>query len=221
MAYIPYRRDPSAFRFPLPNRIWKHHLKYPDFSVLVYLHYRHHRRLPGRVSPAELTGALGLKPGAVRRILEVLMRQGLVTQDLVPVEDGAKFFSLPDEVFHLDLGCAAIAVYAFLLYRENRKTYQCTLSYKAIGHAIGASNNTVRKYVLELEAAGLIATNRTVVVGADGMERNGCLRYTILPVQSALELRNRQRLAVLDAAVERQRVKERLAASARKGGPAG
>lgn len=221
MAYIPYRRDPSAFRFPLPNRIWKHHLKYPDFSVLAYLHYRHHRRLPGRVSSAELTGTLGLKPGAVRRILDVLTRQGLVTPDLVPVEDGAKFFSLPDEVFHLDLGCAAIAVYAFLLYRENRKTYQCTLSYKAIGHAIGASNNTVRKYVLELEAAGLIATNRTVVVGADGMERNGCLRYTILPVQSALELRYQQRMAVLDAAVERQRVKERLAASARKGGPAG
>ena len=221
MAYIPYRRAPSAFRFPLPNRIWKHRLKYPDFSVLAYLHYRHHRRLPGRVSSAELTGTLGLKPGAVRRILDVLTRQGLVTPDLVPVEDGAKFFSLPDEVFHLDLGCAAIAVYAFLLYRENRKTYQCTLSYKAIGHAIGASNNTVRKYVLELEAAGLIATNRTVVVGADGMERNGCLRYTILPVQSALELRYQQRMAVLDAAVERQRVKERLAASARKGGPAG
>lgn len=221
MAYIPYRRDPSAFRFPLPNRIWKHRLKYPDFSVLAYLHYRHHRRLPGRVSSAELTGTLGLKPGAVRRILDVLTRQGLVTQDLVPVEDGAKFFSLPDEVFHLDLGCAAIAVYAFLLYRENRKTYQCTLSYKIIGQAIGASNNTVRKYALELEAAGLIATNRTVVVGADGMERNGCLRYTILPVQSAVELRYQQRLAVLDAAVERQRVKQRLAASARKGGPAG
>ena len=48
MAYIPYRRDPSVFRFPLPNRIWKHHLKYPDFSVLAYLHYRHHRELPGR-----------------------------------------------------------------------------------------------------------------------------------------------------------------------------
>ena len=130
-----------------------------------------------------------------------------------------KFFSLPDEVFYLNLGSAAIAVYAFLLYRENRKTYQCTLSYNAIGHAIDASNNTVRKYVLELEAAGLIATARTVVVGADGMERNGCLRYTILPVQNAVELRDRQRLAALDAAVERQRVKERLAASARKGGP--
>lgn len=219
MAYIPYRRDPSVFRFPLPNRIWKHHLKYPDFSVLAYLHYRHHRELPGRASVTELTGTLGLKPGAVRRILDVLTRQGLVTLDLVPVVGREKYFSLPDEVFYLNLGSAAIAVYAFLLYRENRKTYQCTLSYKAIGYAIGASNNTVRKYVLELEAAGLIATNRTVVVGADGMERNGCLRYTILPVQNAVELRDRQRLAALDAAVERQKVKERLAASARKGGP--
>ena len=219
MAYIPYRRDPSVFRFPLPNRIWKHHLKYPDFSVLAYLHYRHHRELPGRASVTELTGTLGLKPGAVRRILDVLTRQGLVTPDLVPVDGREKYFSLPDEVFYLNLGSAAIAVYAFLLYRENRKTYQCTLSYKAIGYAIGASNNTVRKYVLELEAAGLIATNRTVVVGADGMERNGCLRYTILPVQNAVELRDRQRLAALDAAVERQKVKERLAASARKGGP--
>ena len=219
MAYIPFRRDPSVFRFPLPNRIWKHHLKYPDFSVLAYLHYRHHRELPGRASVTELTGTLGLKPGAVRRILDVLTRQGLVTPDLVPVVGIEKYFSLPDEVFYLNLGSAAIAVYAFLLYRENRKTYQCTLSYKAIGYAIGASNNTVRKYVLELEAAGLIATNRTVVVGADGMERNGCLRYTILPVQNAVELRDRQRLAALDAAVERQKVKERLAASARKGGP--
>ena len=157
--------------------------------------------------------------GVIDPILAELMQQGLITPDLIPVSTNEKFFSLPDEVFHLNLGCAAIAIYAFLLYRENRKTYQCTLSYKTIGQAIGASNNTVRKYVLELEAAGLIATNRTVVVGADGMERNGCLRYTILPVQNAVELRDRQRLAALDAAVERQKVKERLAASARKGGP--
>ena len=76
---------------------------------------------------------------------DVLTRQGLVTPDLVPVVGREKYFSLPDEVFYLNLGSAAIAVYAFLLYRENRKTYQCTLSYKAIGYAIGASNNTVRK----------------------------------------------------------------------------
>lgn len=220
MAYIPYRRDPSAFRFPLPNRIWKHRLKYPDFSVLAYLHYRHHRELPGRASVTELTGTLGLKPGAVRRILDVLTRQGLVTPDLVPVVGREKYFSLPDEVFHLDLGCAAIAVYAFLLYRENRKTYQCTLSYKTIGNAIGASNNTVRKHVLELEEAGLISTDRTVVIDASGRKRNGNLRYTIHPIQNAVELHHQRRLAALDAAVEQQRVQKRLAASARKGGAA-
>lgn len=131
-----------------------------------------------------------------------------------------KVFSLPDEVLHLDLGCAAIAIYAFLLYRENRKTYQCTLSYKTIGQAIGASNNTVRKYVLELEAAGLIATNRTMVLDANGKERNGSLRYTILPVQNAVELHHQSKLAALDAAVEQQRVKKRLSASAPKRGAA-
>ena len=94
--------------------------------MLAYLHYRHHRELPGRASVTELTGTLGLKPGAVRRILDVLTRQGLVTPDLVPVVGREKYFSLPDEVFYLNLGSAAIAVYAFLLYRENRKTYQCT-----------------------------------------------------------------------------------------------
>ena len=219
MLCFPCQRDSRSFRFPLPNRIWKYHLKYPAFSVLAYLHYRRHRGLPGKATPAELADALDLKTGVISSILEELVQQGLITSELVAVSTNEKFFSLPDEVFHLDLGCTAIAIYAFLLYRENRKTYQCTLSYKAIGYAIGASNNTVRKYVLELEAAGLIATNRTVVVGADGMERNGCLRYTILPVQNAVELRDRQRLAALDAAVERQKVKERLAASARKGGP--
>ena len=82
------------------------------------------------------------------------------------------------------------------------------------------SNNTVRKYVLELEATGLIATNRTVVLDANGKERNGSLRYTILPVQQAVELYHQRQLAALDAAAEQQRVKKRLAASARKGGAA-
>ena len=220
MLYFPYQRDAKSFRFPLPNRIWKYHLKYPSLSVLAYLHYRRHRGLPGKATPEELADALDLKTDVIGPILEELVQQGLITPDLIPVSTNEKFFSLPDEVFHLDLGCAAIAIYAFLLYRENRKTYQCTLSYKSIGQAIGASNNTVRKYVLELEAAGLIATNRTVVLDANGKERNGSLRYTILPVQNAVELYHQRQLAALDAAAERQRVKKRLSASAPKGGAA-
>ena len=165
-----------------------------------------------------MADTLDLKTGVIGPILEELVQQGLITPDLIPVSTNEKFFSLPDEVFHLDLGCAAISIYAFLLYRENRKTYQCTLSYKTIGQAIGASNNTVRKYVLQLEAAGLIATNRTVVLDTNGKERNGS--YTILPVQNAVELYHQRQLAALDAAAEQQRVKKRLSASAPKGGAA-
>ena len=220
MLCFPYQHDAKSFRFPLPNRIWKYHLKYPSFSVLAYLHYRRHRGLPGKATPEELTDTLDLKSSLISPILEELVQQGHITPDMVPVSTNEKFFSLPDEVFNLDLGCAAIAIYAFLLYRENRKTYQCTLSYKTIGQAIDASNNTVRKYVLELEAAGLIATNRTVVLDANGKERNGSLRYTILPVQNAVELHHQRQLAALDAAAEQQRVKKILSASARKGGVA-
>ena len=89
-----------------------------------------------------------------------------------------------------------------------------------IGQAIGASNNTVRKHVLELEDAGLISTDRTVVIDASGRKRNGNLRYTIHPIQNAVELHHQRQLAALDAVVEQQRVKKRLAASARKGGAA-
>lgn len=49
-----------------------------------------------------------------------------------------------------------IAVYGYLLFREDRKTYQCLVSYRMIGEAIGKSVNTVRKYVMELEERGLI-----------------------------------------------------------------
>ena len=58
MLYFPYQRDAKSFRFPLPNRIWKYHLKYPSLSVLAYLHYRRHRGLPGKATPEELADAL-------------------------------------------------------------------------------------------------------------------------------------------------------------------
>ena len=79
----------------------------------------------------------------------------------------------------------------------------------------------MRKHVLELEEAGLISTDRTVVIDASGKKRNGNLRYTIHPIQNAVELHHQRQLAALDAAVEQQRVKKRLAASARKRGRAG
>ena len=116
------------------------------------------------------------------------------------------YFPLPNEIYSLGLSAGAIAVYGFLMRIENRQTYQCTASYRTIGHATGMSVNTVRKYVAELEERGLIITERTTVTTRDGRILNGCLRYTILPIQQVVEEYHQQQLAELELAAEHQRV---------------
>ena len=116
------------------------------------------------------------------------------------------YFPLPNEIYSLGLSAGAIAVYGFLMRIENRQTYQCTASYRTIGHATGMSVNTVRKYVAELEGRGLIITERTTVTTRDGRILNGCLRYTILPIQQVVEEYHQQQLAELELAAEHQRV---------------
>jgi hypothetical protein len=72
---------------------------------------------------------------------------------------GAKnFFPLPNAIFSLGLSAGELAVYAYLMYCEDRKSHQCWPSYKTIGKAVGMSENTVRKYVRELEYKTLILT---------------------------------------------------------------
>ena len=61
------------------------------------------------------------------------------------------FFPMPKAAFRLGLDSGEIAVLAFLMYCEDRKTYQCHPSYSTIGSAVGMSNNTVKKYVDRLE----------------------------------------------------------------------
>lgn len=57
------------------------------------------------------------------------------------------YFPLPNEIFSLGLSTGEIAVYAYLMYCEDRKTFQSHPSYKTIGKAVGMSKNTVRKHV--------------------------------------------------------------------------
>ena len=92
------------------------------------------------------------------------------------------YFPLPNEIYQLGLSSGAIAVYGYLLRIEDRTTYQCHPSYATIGDAVGMSNNTVRKYVMELEERGLIRTEHTSIITRDGRKQNGSLRYTILPI---------------------------------------
>lgn len=111
-------------------------------------------------------------------------------------------FLLPNEVFQLDLSGGAKLVYAYLIYREDRDTYQCVVSYKKIGRNVNMSVNTVRKYVTELVDKGLISTENTTVTNKDGQRQNGSLRYTIRPIQEAVELYYQRQLrqAELDTA---------------------
>ena len=129
------------------------------------------------------------------------------------------YFPLPNEIYQLGLSHGAIAVYGYLLRIEDRRTYQCHPSYATIGKAVGMSNNTVRKYVQELEERGLIRTERTTVTLKDGRKRNGSLLYTILPPEQAVEQFNRQQLAKAEAAAERRRIQDKLARQAAEAPP--
>ena len=128
------------------------------------------------------------------------------------------YFPLPNEIYSLGLSAGAIAVYGFLMRIENRQTYQCTASYRTIGHATGMSVNTVRKYVVELEERGLITTERTTVTTRDGRILNGCLRYTILPIQQVVEAYHQRQLAEADGMLETWKTQKRLELYSREGG---
>ncbi|BFJ86498.1 hypothetical protein Ruko_29150 [Ruthenibacterium sp. TH_2024_36131] len=97
------------------------------------------------------------------------------------------YFLVPNEIFSLGLDYREISLYTYLLRCENRETYQCYPSYKTIGKAIGMCENTVAKYVRQLEEKGLICTEPTLVQSRDGKPLNGNLRYTIRPIQGAVE----------------------------------
>ena len=97
-------------------------------------------------------------------------------------------YSIPNEIMILGISAGALAVYNYLLYVEDRKTYQCYPSYKTIGKTLKIkSKGTVDKYVRELEDKCLIYTEPTEIILKNGKKRNGNLKYTIRPIQDALE----------------------------------
>ena len=124
------------------------------------------------------------------------------------------YYPVPKIICQLGLSPGEIAVYSFLLFCENRKTYQCYPSYRTIGEAVGMSRNTVCKYVRSLEEKGLIRTERTTVTLKDGRKRNGSLLYTILPLEQVLARHNQHQLHLAEMAAERHRAQQKLAAQA-------
>lgn len=121
------------------------------------------------------------------------------------------YFMVPNEIFSIGLDYPEISLYAYLLRCENRETYQCYPSYKTIGKAIGMCENTVAKYVRQLEEKGLIYTEPTIMQSKDGKPLNGNLLYTIRPIPGVLEAFYERQFRQMEEDAARQRAEEQLA----------
>ncbi len=117
------------------------------------------------------------------------------------------FFPLPNVIFHIGLSAEEIATYAYLLYCEDRKTFQCFPSYSSIGKAIGKTKNSVKKYVDGLREKGLITTEPTTKTAKDGTVLNGNLLYKILPVDKAVRAYNETQIYLANIESERQKIR--------------
>ena len=120
-------------------------------------------------------------------------------------------FILSNYVMNLDLSATALAIYCYLIYVEDREKYECYPSYKTIGKALKIkSKGTVAKYVRELEDKCLIYTEPTEVILKDGKKRNGNLKYTIRPIQDALEHFYHEQMQENALVMQREKVAELL-----------
>ena len=119
-----------------------------------------------------------------------------------PVKD---YFPLPKEIFSLGLSAAEIAIYAYLLFCEDRQTFKCWPSYRKISEAVGLSPNTIRKHIRSLEERSLLITEPTLVTTKDGKARNGNLLFTIRPIQAALQQDYDRQMQKLDEDATRRK----------------
>ena len=120
------------------------------------------------------------------------------------------FFSLPNEIFQLELNAGELSVYCFLRRCENHRTHQCWPSIKTIGQAVQMSENTVRKYIRQLEERGLITTEPTEVITKSSGRRNGNLLFTLSPIGEVIDQHYDHQLEELKLSTERQRVADLL-----------
>ena len=111
----------------------------------------------------------------------------------------------------LDLNATALAIYFYLRYIEDRKTYQCYPSYRTIGKALNIKSiTTVAKYVRELEDKCLIYTEPTEIILKNGKKQNGNLKYTIRPIQDAVEYFHQQQMKKFQEDLTREKAQKML-----------
>ena len=201
MNLFSYQRDPKRSRFSLSNDIWKWELKPQGFAILAYLCYLHvHCNKNASPSAEEIASQLHMSKDMAAEWIAELNRRGLLDQHMVPVfkNTSKNFFSLPNELFFLNIGHGAITVYAYLLYCEDRRTHQCHPSYRTISAAVHLTVSTVMKHITKLADRQFITIENTSYIDRHGMKQNGNNLYTILPIQAAMDHRYQQQMLRLE-----------------------
>ena len=191
--------------FPLPNEILHGGITACEFAIMAYLYSRAARKL-GPPTLMTVLKNLSVSRNTLKKYVRRLQKRdwiivqhhrfsktGLLSlRDTIHLTDAPRprvghFFPMPFSVFGLDLSVGELAVYGYLLYREDRESYECWPSYRTIGAALRMSRNTVMKYVHLLEEKDFIVTEPTQVNREDGFKWNGNLKYRVRPIQSVVK----------------------------------
>ena len=205
------RRNPRHSRFPIPNTAWEHRLKPIAFVILSYLCCQH-SHCGANLSPKMVAKGVHKSEGTVRKHLSVLRGTGLVAEECSLTADffsadGGKFFSLPNEIFLLNLPPSAFMVYAYLLLIEDRRTHTCHPSYNTIAAVTGMARNTVIKSIGILLEKHLVMMEHSQYLDQHGMKWNGNNLYTILPIQRAMDVFHQRQLCRLELEAQRRKLR--------------
>ena len=208
------RRDPRRYRFALPNAVWEYKLKPIAFVIYSWLCYRSSNGQGSALTSEVIAERVHLSVSTTKKYLGGLVDRGLLTVEWSPTLDSQrinsrKFFTLPNEIFLLNLPPSAFMVYAYLLLIEDRRAHTCHPSYNTIATATGMAKNTVMKSINVLQEMRLIAMEHSRYIDRRGMKWKGNNLYTIRPVSEAVEIYHERQLEKLKQTTARQEAQVR------------
>ncbi len=197
------RPNPRLCRFAVPNEIFQCGLNAAEFSILAYLFYCAGKKQTPPII-GKVKARLDMSRNTMKKYLRRLLERGFISvlradhsfsgfcffHDQILLTDRlqlctGRFFTMPNLIFHFRLSVGELAVYGYLLSRENRSTFECWPSSKTIGAALGMSKNSVQKYLHRLRDREFIMTEPTQIYRRDGTRWNGNLKCHIRPIHSA------------------------------------
>jgi predicted transcriptional regulator len=192
----------------MPNAVWEYALKPVEFLIFSYLCYC---RSADALTLEAVASGVHMTVPTVQKYLSSLTARGLINEDSTPAlkDKGTKFFTLPNEIFLLQLPPSAFLVYAYLLLIEDRRTHTCHPSYNTIAAATGLAKNTVIKSISMLLETGLITVESSSYFDKHGMKWKGNNLYTIPPVRPAADAFHQRQLQRLELEAKRRRVLQR------------